>query len=154
MTKKSDIDIDAAHRYFAADCFNKAWDLIDKSDRTPQEDEQMIRLSMTSIWHWTQRDDCTDKNMSIGYWQTARIFAILGAAELARKYGNLCLSHSEGEDTGPFFLGYAYEALARAEAVAGNDQEKDEYITLARQAADAVSDTDSKKALLDDLATV
>lgn len=154
MTKKPDFDVKAAHKYFAAHCFNQAWGLIDKTDRTPQEDEQMIRLNMTSTWHWTQRDDCTDKNLSIGYWQAARIFAILGDAVQARKYGEMCLAYSQGEDIGPFFLGYAYEALARAEAIAGNDAEKDKYITLAYQAAEGVSDADSKKALLEDLTTI
>jgi hypothetical protein len=61
MTDKSEFDRTAAHRYFSANCFNKAWTLIDKEDRTPEEDQQMIRLNQASIWHWTQREDCTDK---------------------------------------------------------------------------------------------
>jgi hypothetical protein len=29
-----DFDIAAAHKYFAASCFNRAWDLIDKASDT------------------------------------------------------------------------------------------------------------------------
>lgn len=51
MSKKPDFDMDAAHRYFSAGCFNRAWDLMEKSSRTPEEDEQMIRLALASHWH-------------------------------------------------------------------------------------------------------
>ena len=78
MSEKATFDIDAAHRYFAAECFNQAWDLINKSERTPEEDEQMIRLSLASHWHWTQRADCTQENVSIAYWQTSRVYTVLG----------------------------------------------------------------------------
>jgi len=66
MPKRPDFDMPAAHKYFAAQCFNAAWDLIEKPDRTPEEDEQMIQLTQTSNWHWTQRDDYTRKYASIG----------------------------------------------------------------------------------------
>jgi hypothetical protein len=91
MAQDQDFDASKAHRYFSADCFNKAWALIEKTERTPAEDEQMIRLSQASLWHWTQRDDCTNENMSIGYWQASRIHATLGRADDARRYGQLCL---------------------------------------------------------------
>lgn len=141
-----------AHRFFSADCFNKAWSLIEKTPRTPEEDEEMIRLNQASIWHWTQRDDCSDRSLSIGYWQTSRIHAILGHATEARRYGELSLAHGKSEP--PFFLGYAYEALARAERVAGNDARCRQHVAEARRLAETVSDPDEKKLLLDDLETI
>jgi hypothetical protein len=42
-------DATKAHRHFSADCFNKAWELIERTDRTSAEDEQMIRLSHASL---------------------------------------------------------------------------------------------------------
>ena len=50
----------------------------------------MLRLSLATTWHWTQRPDCTSTNLSIGYWQTARIYALLGQAENARRYAQMC----------------------------------------------------------------
>jgi hypothetical protein len=58
--------------------------LIEKRDRTPEEDEQMIRLNQASLWHRTQREDCISTNLSIGYWQAARIYTLLGRIEAAR----------------------------------------------------------------------
>ena len=154
MNKKKDIDIEAAHKYFSVACFNKAWDLIDKTDRTPEEDDQMIRLSMASHWHWTQREDYAPQNASIAYWQLSRIYAILARGEEARKYGLLCLNASQAEDIAAFYLGYAYEALALAEMVSGDTKRAQEYLKEAHSAAGKITDRDEKKLLLGDLSTI
>lgn len=144
-----DFDLAAAHRFFSADCFNKAWALIEKSERTPEEDEEMVRLNQASLWHWSQREDCARRNMSIGYWQASRIHALLGWADEARRYGQLCLQYSREEP--PFFLAYAYEALARAEALAGNQALAEQYYGEALRLAEAVVDTEDRELLLADL---
>jgi hypothetical protein len=154
MTKNKDFDQAAAHKYFSANLYNKAWDLIDKEQRTPEDDEQMIRLSHASHFHWTQRPDYTTTSASIGYWQTSRIYAILDQAENAMRYGNLCLEASQAEGVPPFFLGYAYEALARAAAVSGNRQEMDDYLDKAKDTAKHIEKVDERKMLVDDLQTI
>ncbi len=45
MTDKPEFDRAAAHQYFSAECFNKARGHIDKVERPPAEDQQMIRMS-------------------------------------------------------------------------------------------------------------
>jgi len=152
MNKKPDFDVDAAHRYFSAHCFNSAWDLIDKTDRTPIEDERMVQLNQASLWHWSQRADCSDQNLSVGYWQAARIRALLGQVDEARRCGQLSLQYSEKLE--PFYQGYAYEALARAELVAGDREKARELAAEARRLAGMVSDAEEKKLLLDDLAGI
>ena len=154
MAKKPDFDLIAVHKFFSTHCFNKAWDLIDQPSRTPEEDEELIRLSLTSAWHWKQRDDCTQKNLSIGYWQTSRIYTVLGQAYNARRYASLCLDASQGEDVAQFYLGYAYEALARAESLVGNTAQMEQYLNQARNIAAAMSDSDEKQMLLDGLAAI
>lgn len=151
MTEESGIDFEAVHKHFSSVCFNKAWDRIEKKNRSAEDDEEMIRLSITSTWHWTQSADCTVQNISVGYWQTSRIYSILGQTENAKRYGHLCLKASQGDDVPPFYLGYAYEALARAEMVAGDKKKMGEYLQEARRVAELVSDSDSKQMLLDDL---
>jgi hypothetical protein len=114
----------------------------------------MIRLSQASHWHWTQREEYGEKEKSIAYWQTSRIFAILGQADNARRYGQLCLDASQGEDLPPFCLGYAYEALARAESVAGNGDKMEEYLKKARAVAERMTDEDTRKQFQEDLETI
>jgi len=149
-----DFDVQAAHRYFSAQCFNQAWDLMEKPDRTPEEDETMIRLSMASTWHWTQRPDCTDENLSVGFWQASRIYALLGRAGRARHYGQMCLDTSRKEGVGPFFLAYAFEALARAEMVARNREKMEAYRREALALAEQVQLEEDRQQLLADLETI
>ena len=153
MAKKPDFDLTAAHKFFSIHCFNKAWDLIDQPSRTPEEDEEMIRLSFASAWHWKQRDDCTQVNLSVSFWQTSRIYSILGQVDNARRYARLCLDASLGEDVAQFYLGCAYEAMARAESLVG-DTQVEQYLEKARNIAAAMSDSEEKQMLLDDLAAI
>ncbi|MFI4976500.1 MAG: hypothetical protein ACHP84_18345 [Caulobacterales bacterium] len=118
MPKEPDFDIAAAHRHFAAACFNQAWDLIDKRDRSPAEDRLMVALNQASIFHWMNRPDCADRNLSVGYWQASRIQALLGNAAEARRNADTCLGFSA--ELEPFLLAYAHEALARAALLAGD----------------------------------
>ena len=154
MANKSGFDEQAAHRYFSVTCFNQAWDLIDKAERTPEEEEQMIRLSLASHWHWTQREDFAKTNESVAHWQTSRIYALLGQAENARRYGKLSLAAASADGVTPFYVGYAYDALARAEAIAGNQSEIEEYLAKARKAAAQISNAEERKMLEGDLATI
>ena len=91
---------------------------------------------------------------SIGFWQTSRIYALLGQADNARRYGQLCLSASQREDVPPFYLGYAYEALARAEAVGGNEGKMQSYLDIAKMTAEEIKEADEKNMLLEDLKTI
>jgi hypothetical protein len=145
------IDREAAHKYFSADCFNRVWGLLEKSSRSPQEDQQMVQLCLASVWHWTERDDCTETNMSIGYWQASRVYATIGLPDEARRYGQLCLEASKGPDILPFYRGYAYEALARAEAAAGNEAKAREHLAESRRIAERLPNPDAKDQLLADL---
>jgi hypothetical protein len=154
MTKKPDFDLKAAHKYFSAECFNRAWDFIDKPTRSTGDGDRMLQLSMASLWHWTQREDCSPTNLSVGYWQVSRAYALLRQADQARHYGQLCLESSQGEGVEPFYRGYAYEALARAELVADNEDGMEKYLIQAHQVATALADPNEKKQLLKDLATI
>ncbi len=154
MTEKPKFDLDAAHKHFSVACFNQAWALLDKPDRTAEDDEQMVRLSLASHWHWTQREDCEPTNISVSYWQTSRIYAVLEQAENARRYAQKCLDVSQGEDISSFYLGYAYEAMARAEQVAGNREEMGKYLEEARRVAETIADPEEKKWLVDDLESI
>lgn len=154
MVKKPDFDLQAVHKYFSAQCFNRAWDLIDKPVRKPDQDEQMLQLSLASLWHWTQREDCTPTNLSIGYWQVSRVYALLHKPDMARRYGNLCLQVSQQQGVPPFYLGYAYEALARAENVDGKLDDAEKYLIEAHQIAATLPGEEGKKQLLADLSTI
>jgi hypothetical protein len=154
MTESPEFELEAAHRHFSVLCFNEAWALLERPQRTPEEDEAMLRLSLASLWHWTQRPDYEPTNLSIGYWHTSRVCAALDRADEARRYARLCVDVSRTPDVPLVFLGYAYEVLARAESVAGNHTQRDEYLSVARRTAGALPDSSEREQLLADLTTI
>jgi hypothetical protein len=140
-----------AHREFSAGCFNACWEYIDKADRTPEDVENMRLLAYASLWHWKQRADCSQMNLSVGYWQAARVEALAGNAELARESGEKCLRAAQEGKLSPYYVGYGYEALARAELAAGNRDAAREHLASARSELEKVTDAESADLLRADL---
>jgi hypothetical protein len=147
--KPPDFDVAAAHRYFAAKCFNDAWDLIEKPDRTAEDDRRMVALSQASFYHWLEREDWDERRLAIGYWQISRVQALTGNAAEAVRMGELCLSHSR--DLAPFHLGYAHEALARAYGLAGDQIAAARHLALAKAQAARVEAGEDRGLLEADL---
>jgi hypothetical protein len=152
MAPTAEFDTSAGHKYFAAHCFNRAWDLIEKSNRTPEDDRLMVAMSQASIYHWLNRDDCDNRRLSVGYWQASRIQALIGHADEARRFADVSLSYSAGLP--PFYVGYAYEALARAEFLEGNTVEAAAHLGTAKAHAAEVDEKDERELLLKDLAAL
>ena len=42
------------HHKLAVDCFNSTWSFLDKKDRTPEDDADMIHTAHASRYHWGQ----------------------------------------------------------------------------------------------------
>ena len=139
----------ADHRESSAGFFNRVWELLEKKDRTQEDDEKMISMSHASLAHWRQRDDCKPQNLSVGYWQISRVYAVLGQGENAWRYGQLCLEKSDQEP--PFYRGYGHEALARSAKIKGDLSAFEAHMSQARQLAGQIIDADEKKMLEDDL---
>lgn len=152
MAKIPEFDVAAAHKYFSTDCFNKAWDLLEKADRTPDDERLMVALSQASIYHWLQRADCNKQHLSVGYWQASRVQALLGNATEAVRLAELCLSYSG--DLKPFYLGYAHEALARAYGLAANTKDCARHLDLAQEYAANIAEKAEQELLVADLKQV
>jgi hypothetical protein len=144
-------DLAAAHRHFAASCFNAAWVLMDKAERTPDEERMMVALNQASLFHWRNRPDCRPENLSIGYWQAARIATLLGHGFEALRAARICLEVSESLE--PFHAGYAHEAMARAAALAFDSELAATHLARARALAAQVEDPDDRALLEADLNT-
>jgi hypothetical protein len=152
VSQLPEFDVVAAHKHFSAHCFNRAWDLIEKADRTPDEDQLMVALNQASIFHWRSRPDCNNRRLAVGYWQASRIQAVLGNAREAQRYAEICLAYS-GE-LEPFHLGYAHEALARAAALSGDSLGLSNQLALAEAQAALVVREEDREALRKDLAAL
>jgi len=139
------------HAHFSTECFNRCWGLIDKPNRSPEDVEDMLLLAQASLWHWKQRADCKPLNLSIGYWQVSRVYALAGEHEMARLFGNRCLKVGQDNKLPSFYLGYAYEALARAELLHKNKDGATDLLAKAREELERVTDKEERQLLEADL---
>lgn len=147
--QKLSFDPAAAHRFFSADCFNRAWTYIEKADRTPEDDQGMLLLASASLWHWTQRADCTDLNLSIGHWQMSRVLSLLHRGEEAMKHAIQSLKYAKNAK--PFFKASAHEAAARAGKLMNDQARFREHLHAAKTLAGAVEDAQEASMLKNDL---
>lgn len=142
----------AVERQLAVDLFNATWELLDATDRSPDDDLRMLHMAHASRHHWAQVGQPV--NLARGEWQVSRVYAVLGRAEAARFHAERCLGICEDHGIGDFDLAYAYEALARAAAVSGDGTERDRRLAQARAAAEEVADAGDREHLDGDLDTV
>ena len=142
------------HRSMAASCFNKTWEYLRKSELSAEEAEEMVHASHASFWHWTQVEDHTPLNISIGTWQLARVYAVARLPERAEYFAQRCIEVGENNDLFPYFVGYGYEAKARAKALQGDGQAAQNLISKAKRLADQVQELDDRMVLLDDLKAI
>jgi hypothetical protein len=134
------------HRKFAVTLFNLVWDLLDKGERTTEEDDKMLHAAHASRFHWGEIG--TPLELARGEWQVARVQAVLHRPEGAIYHARRCLAICEANGIGDFDLAFAYEALARAHAVTGEAARSREYLALAAQAGEKIADKGRPEALL------
>jgi len=140
------------HRKFAVQTFNRVWELLDKPNRTPDELDEMLHAAHASRYHWGVVG--APVNLARGEWQVSRVYAVLNRAEAALHHARRCLELCEANGIGDFDLAYAYEAMARALAIAGPSDEAAQYIALGKAAGEQIAEAEDKELFFGDLKSV
>jgi hypothetical protein len=144
----------SSHREVAVALFNRVWTLLEQSDRTTADDDEMIHAAHASRFHWGRAEGAVPSNLARGEWQCSRVYAELGRAEPAMWHARRCLAIVEDHDIGDFDLAAAYEALARAAAVAEDREGVAAWKAKAVRALDGIADVDDREPIERDLATL
>lgn len=145
--------MDTDHRAIAIATFHATWDLVERTDRTAEEDRDMLGSALTSRHHWRIAGDA--RNHAISDWQVSRVCSLIGEATLARAFADAAMDRCQAHDLDAFVTGCAEEALARALWVGGDDAAARAVVASARRVAALVEDPDDRAVLeadLDDLA--
>jgi len=132
--------------------FNQAWDLIDKSGRTPAEDRRLLTLSMASRALWD--DVGADEQWITGDWQVAHVAALTGYADLALDFAAAAYERAARADVPMWLKASTCEGLARAHAAAGHDAERDAWVLKARELLEQVDDADDRAVIEGQLSTI
>jgi tetratricopeptide (TPR) repeat protein len=138
----------------AAQLFNQTWRLLEQEGRTRDDDDQMIHTVHASRYHWGQVPAATPAHLARGEWLISRVYAALGRAEPALYHARRVLGLCQENGIGDFDLAFAYEALARASAVAGDTGRAREHTDQALAAAGNIADDEDRDLVLADLETI
>ena len=148
-------DLDGAnHRALGVKLFNHVWTLLEKGDRTPAETDEMIHAAHASRFHWCRAAGAESFNLARGEWQCSRVYAVLGRGEPALWHAWRCVAINEANGTADWDIASAYEAMARASAVAGDPVAAAEWKAKSTAALDGIADQDDRDIIEGDLATL
>jgi hypothetical protein len=140
------------HKKFAVDLFNLTWSLLDKKGRSQEEDDKMIHAAHASRFHWGEIG--TALEFERGEWQISRVYSVLKRSEPALYHAKRCLEICNENNIEDFDIAFAYEALARAYAVAGLKARCKENMELARKAGQQIKKEEDRNYFLGELKTI
>jgi hypothetical protein len=132
-------------RALGVELYNKTWELFGGDADT------LIHTAHASAYHWMQVG--TTANRARSEWLCARVYSELGRAEPALHHARRCLElvESAPAEMEEWDLAAAYEALARAHAVAGNAAEAERYRGLGLEACAGIADAEDAEHIAKDL---
>ncbi len=151
MSESGGISMESTKRQ-AAELFNQTWDLLDKPQRTEDEDLDMVHKAHASRYFWGLIG--TDKERATGEWQISRVYARLKMGESALYHGRESLRFCDRSHLGAFDRAFAYEAIARAHALLDNAEQLRIFLAKARQTVPLIEAEDDRKYLLNELETI
>jgi hypothetical protein len=143
------------HRQLGVDLYNHTWTLLEKENRTRADDDELLSAAHASAYHWS-RAGAGPEHAARSQWQISRVNAVLGRSAAAVYHAERCLEHCTENGIGDWDLASAYEALARAHRVAGNETEYRRNLELGRAALVQIADEEDREHIaeqLDELAS-
>ncbi|MBN1453212.1 MAG: hypothetical protein JW963_19520 [Anaerolineales bacterium] len=150
MSKEKTFTESEAQLHFAKQFNGKTWELLDKQERTREENELLVEYAHASLAHW--RVAGTGVHLQRGVWMLVRINIVLRNTQVALQYAQRCLELTEQYKNllSDFDFAFAYECMARTQALAGNQAEAQKYIAMADKTGAAIEDEEDRQIFFDD----
>ena len=138
-------------RKLAAGLYNEVWRLMEIESRTAEQTDELIHAAHASRYHWGRVGKRV--NMARGEWLCSRVYAVVGRAEPSLWHAHRCHELLDGaQDAEDWDIAAAYEALARASALAGDDAASKDWLAKGLEAAAAIADPEDRAPIEADLA--
>src|SRR5437899_11461893 len=125
---------------------------MERDDRTADDDDTMLHVAHASRYHWGQVP--APATLARGEWLCSRVYAVLGRSEPSLYHAQRVLDICTRDGIGDWDLAFAYEALARASAVAGDAAGARSFTEQALAAAEDTAEADDRGVLLGDLESI
>ena len=150
MERTNPFTLEEAHTYFAKSINGRVWELLQKSDRSHTENDELLYAAHACTYHW--KFVGTGVHQQRGEWLISHVHVVLGHPQEALRHAERCfqLAECHRDSMADFDFAYAYEGLARAYALAGKRKEAEEYYRHAQEAGDRIQDEEDKSIFLRD----
>jgi tetratricopeptide (TPR) repeat protein len=142
-------DAAVAHKWFAVEFNNRAWDLVEKQERTPEEALEMIHAAHAAATHWQVVGTPLNAQRAENLLATAYLRAGQAEPALVHAERGLELGEQNGESQTTFDRATTLAAAAKAKNLAGKGREALPLIMQALAEADKLND--EERALFDKL---
>jgi hypothetical protein len=111
-----------------------------------------LHAAHASRFHWGEIG--TPGELERGEWQISRMYTVLNRPQSAFWHAKGCLEICKEDNIRDWDIAFAYEAMARACAVAGQKAECKNYLELANKAAEQIKEKGDRDYLLSELKTI
>jgi tetratricopeptide (TPR) repeat protein len=142
--------LEEAHEQFARQFNGRVWALLEKEERSPEEDEEMLLAQSASLYHW--RHVGTVVHEQRGQWMFSHLYTVLEDPDRALRHASRCIEITQANRSqmADFDIAYAHEAMARALALNGRADKAKEHFEQAAKAGEAISDPEDREIFLGD----
>ena len=141
---------DEAHKVFAQSTNGRVWELLQKSNRSPAENDEMLHAAHACAYHWKFAG--TAVHQQRGEWLISHVHVMLGHGNEALRHAQRCfeLTEANRDLMQDFDIAYAFEGMARAQALLGDHKMAEEFLLLAQQAGNAIAYEGDRSIFLSD----
>lgn len=101
------------HRAQGVEANNATWELLGSAQRTPEQDEDLLRRAYAAAYHWQRADSAKPENEARAAYLIAKALLATGQAKQALISASHCLDVCLTNQLGDFDLAYAHEARTR-----------------------------------------
>ena len=140
MSEETRYSLEQAHLHFAKSLNGEVWSLLEKENRSREQDERMLAAAFGSYYHWMQMGN--QVNRQRGEYLIARVYLELGITSEALAHAQRCLelTNQFKNQMQDFDQAFALEMVARTNAAANKIEVAREYYNLAKEAGQEIAD--------------
>ena len=139
------------HQSLAINLNQETWGLLEREDRTDNDDQRMITFAKGSLYHWQRSPNCRPVNHQRGEWLISHVYAVLNRGKEALFHAEICMDITMNESLIDFDLAYAYECKARAYAALDSPQKMNKCYSNAKASGEKIKKNKDKKLFFSDL---
>ena len=150
MEETTTYTLEEAHKYFAQSINGRVWELLQKPHRSQSDNDEMLHAAHACTYHWKFIGTAVQQQR--GEWLISHVHVVLGHAQEALRHAERCfeLTESNKDIMKDFDIAYAFEGLARAHAMMGDQKMAEEFFDLAQKAGNTIADEEDRSIFMGD----